>query len=206
MASIQNLTRKQGTYYFRKLVRIGRDQPFRLRLSLKTTNIRQARRRASVLTLLCESHAMAIMVDPQNDGLTAQQRAEIFRRQILIERDRLEVCTPSCRSFHPPITMTSTKLLPCASMQASSPQLTGSERAGSTTSSSLGSITRTTMIRSWSWPGLILPPRLRRRAPTRLHQLVLPRLGSDIPICAPRWPVKSSIRLGSKPFASSGRS
>jgi len=91
MASIQNLTRKQGTYYFRKLVRIGSDQPFRLRLSLKTTNIRQARRRASVLTLLCESHAMAIMVDPQNDGLTAQQRAEIFRRQILIERDRLEV-------------------------------------------------------------------------------------------------------------------
>lgn len=47
MASIQNLTRKQGTYYFRKLVRIGSDQPFRLRLSLKTTNIRQARRRAS---------------------------------------------------------------------------------------------------------------------------------------------------------------
>jgi len=33
---------------------------------------------------------MTMMADLARDGLTAAQRAEIFRRQMLVERDRLE--------------------------------------------------------------------------------------------------------------------
>lgn len=76
---------------FRKLVRIGRDQRFRLRLSLKTTSRRRAALLAPAMTLICERLAMNMTAKIAIDGLTASQRAEIFRRQMLVERDRLEV-------------------------------------------------------------------------------------------------------------------
>ena len=91
MAGIQNVTRKQGTYYYRKLIRLGPDKPFRLRMSLKTTSRKRAALLAPAMTLLCERVAMNMMAKMRSDGLTAEQRAEIYRRQMLIERDRLEI-------------------------------------------------------------------------------------------------------------------
>jgi integrase len=91
MCSIQNVTRKQGTYYFRRLIRLGPDKPFRLRFSLKTTSRKRAALLAPAMTLICERLAMNMAAKLSTDGLTASQRAEIFRRQMLVERDRLEV-------------------------------------------------------------------------------------------------------------------
>ena len=90
MSSIQNVSRKQGTYYFRKLIRLGTDKPFRLRLSLKTTSRKRAGLLAPAMTLICERVAMNMMRKMARDGLDSAQRAEIFRRQMLEERDRLE--------------------------------------------------------------------------------------------------------------------
>lgn len=91
MCRIQNVTRKDGTYYFRRLIRLGPDKPFRLRFSLKTTSRRRAALLAPAMTLICERLAMNMTAKIATDGLTASQRAEIFRRQMLVERDRLEV-------------------------------------------------------------------------------------------------------------------
>ncbi|MGB7374114.1 site-specific integrase [Pontixanthobacter sp.] len=90
MAGIQNVTRKQGTYYYRKLIRLGPDKPFRLRMSLKTTCRKRAGLLAPALTLIGERVAMNMMSNMARDGLTGAQRAEIYRRQMLEERDRLE--------------------------------------------------------------------------------------------------------------------
>jgi integrase len=91
MCSIQNVTRKQGAYYFGRLIRLGPDKPFRQRFSLKTTSRKRAALLAPAMTLICERLAMNMTVNIANDGLTAAQRSEIFRRQMLVERDRLEV-------------------------------------------------------------------------------------------------------------------
>jgi len=91
MCGIQNVTRKDGTYYFRRLIRLGPDKPFRLRFSLKTTSRKRVALLAPAMTLICEQLAMTMKANIGTDGLTAQERAEIFRRQMLIERDRLEV-------------------------------------------------------------------------------------------------------------------
>ena len=48
MTRIQNSIRKDGTYYFRRIIRLGDDKPFRIRMSLRTTNHRRARARAAV--------------------------------------------------------------------------------------------------------------------------------------------------------------
>jgi len=91
MCRIQNVTRKQGTYYYRRLIRLGPDKPFRIRFSLRTTCRKRASLLAPALTLICERLAMNMIAKLGSDGLTAAERAEIFRRQMLIERDRLEV-------------------------------------------------------------------------------------------------------------------
>jgi integrase len=91
MCSIQNVTRKEGTYYFGRLIRLGPDKPFRLRFSLKTTSRKRAALLAPTMTLICERLAMNMTAKIATDALTAAQRAEIFRRQMLVERDRLEV-------------------------------------------------------------------------------------------------------------------
>ena len=101
MCGIQNVTRKQGTYYYRKLIRLGADKPFRIRFSLKTTNRRRAGLLAPALTLICERVAMNMMSKMADDGLDAAQRAEIFRCQILIERDRLEAMHASLHVLPP---------------------------------------------------------------------------------------------------------
>ena len=101
MCGIQNVIRKQGTYYYRKLIRLGADKPFRLRLSLKTTSRRRAALLAPALTLICERVAMNMMSNMARDGLTAAQRAEIFRRQMLVERDRLEAMHASLHVLPP---------------------------------------------------------------------------------------------------------
>ncbi|WP_430388269.1 site-specific integrase [Blastomonas fulva] len=90
MHAIQNLSRKDGTYYFRRLVRLGQDKPFRLRVSLRTNQYRRARFMGPALALACEKLTMNMMRNIAGDNLTAVQRAEIFRRQIILERDRLE--------------------------------------------------------------------------------------------------------------------
>lgn len=69
MSSIQNVSRRHGTYYFRKLIRLGADKPFRLRLSLKTTSHRRAGLLAPALTLICERVAMNMMSKMARDGL-----------------------------------------------------------------------------------------------------------------------------------------
>lgn len=101
MCGIQNVTRKHGTYYFRRLIRLGPDKPFRLRLSLKTTSRRRAALLAPALTLICERLAMNMIAKLHDDGLNAAQRAEIFRKQMLIERDRLEIMHAQLQ-IHPP--------------------------------------------------------------------------------------------------------
>ncbi len=101
MCGIQNVTRKQGTYYYRKLIRLGADKPFRLRLSLKTTSRRRAALLAPALTLICERVAMNMMSKMARDGLTGAERAEIYRRQILVERDRLEAMHASLHILPP---------------------------------------------------------------------------------------------------------
>lgn len=90
MCGIQNVTRKHGTYYYRRLVRLAGNKPFRLRFSLRTTSRRRAGLLAPALTLIAERLAMTMMANIAADCLTAEQRAEIFRRQMLAERDRLE--------------------------------------------------------------------------------------------------------------------
>lgn len=101
MCGIQNVTRKQGRYYYRRLIRLGGDKPFRLRLSLKTTSRRRAALVAPALTLICERVAMNMMSKMARDGLTGAQRAEIYRRQMLIERDRLEAMHASLHVLPP---------------------------------------------------------------------------------------------------------
>lgn len=90
MCKIQNVARAHGLYYYRRLIRLGRDKPFRLRFSLRTTSRRRAALLAPALTLIAERLAMTMMASIAADRLTAPQRAEIFRRQMLVERDRLE--------------------------------------------------------------------------------------------------------------------
>lgn len=91
MCRLQNVTRKDGVYYYRRLIRIGADRPFRLRLSLRTTCRQRAAIMAPALTTACIRIVTRLMATPEHDGLTEAQRAEIFRRQVLIERDRLEI-------------------------------------------------------------------------------------------------------------------
>lgn len=90
MTSIQYVSRKDGTYYFRRTVRLGDDKPFRLRLSLRTMNHRQAKAIAPALAMACEVVRRRLMTTMGRDGLSAAQRAEIFKRQMLRERDRIE--------------------------------------------------------------------------------------------------------------------
>ena len=101
MCGIQNVTRKHGTYYYRKLIRLGPDKPFRLRLSLKTTSRRRAALLAPALTLICERVAMNMMSKMGRDGLTGAERAAIYRRQMLVERDRLEAMHASLHILPP---------------------------------------------------------------------------------------------------------
>lgn len=90
MTRIQNSIRKDGTYYFRRIIRLGNDKPFRIRLSLRTTDHWRARIMTPTLVVKSEALRMSMMQTMNRDGLTADQRAEIFRRQMLRERDRLE--------------------------------------------------------------------------------------------------------------------
>src|SRR3989344_7196379 len=90
MTRIQNSIRKDGTYYFRRIIRLGNDKPFRIRLSLRTTAPCRARIMPPTLVVKSETLRMSMMQTMNRDGLTADQRAEIFRRQMLRERDRLE--------------------------------------------------------------------------------------------------------------------
>ena len=90
MTRIQNSIRKDGTYYFRRIIRLGEDKPFRIRMSLRTTNHRRARIMTPALVVKSEALRMSMLQTISRDGLTAEQRAEIFRRQMLRERDRLE--------------------------------------------------------------------------------------------------------------------
>lgn len=90
MTRIQNSIRKDGTYYFRRIIRLGNDKPFRIRLSLQTTDHCRARIMTPTLVVKSEALRMSMMQTMNRDGLTADQRAEIFRRQMLRERDRLE--------------------------------------------------------------------------------------------------------------------
>lgn len=101
MSRIQNVLRKDGLYYFRRQVRLGSDKPFRLRLSLRTTNPKVAKVLAPMMTLACERLAMNMMANMAGDSLTAHQRAEIYRRQILVERDRLELMHAKLQVFPP---------------------------------------------------------------------------------------------------------
>lgn len=91
MSRIQNVSRKDGTYYYRRLIRLGSDKPFRLRLSLRTMSHSRARIMAPALTVVCEKLRMTMIRSMGRDGLSAAQRAEIFKRQMLKERDRLEM-------------------------------------------------------------------------------------------------------------------
>lgn len=91
MSRIPNVTRKQGIYYFRRLIRLGVQKPFRIRISLRTRCHKRASLLSAALTLFCEQAAMTITSNPETQILTAEQRAAIFRDQLLIERDRLEV-------------------------------------------------------------------------------------------------------------------
>ena len=90
MTSIQYVSRKDGTYFFRRIIRLGDDKPFRLRLSLRTMNHRQAKAIAPALAMACEAVRKRMMATMGGDGLSAAQRAEIFKRQMLRERDRIE--------------------------------------------------------------------------------------------------------------------
>jgi integrase len=101
MCGIQNVIRKHGIYYYRKLIRLGSDKPFRIRLSLKTTSRRRAALLAPALTLICERVAMNMVRKIGRDGLTGAERAEIYRRQMLVERDRLEAMHASLHILPP---------------------------------------------------------------------------------------------------------
>lgn len=68
MCGIQNVARKQGTYYYRKLIRLGLISPFWLRLTLKTTSRRSAALLAPALTLFCERGAMNTKAKMAREG------------------------------------------------------------------------------------------------------------------------------------------
>ncbi|TIX50500.1 site-specific integrase [Alteraurantiacibacter aquimixticola] len=91
MSRIQNVSRKDGTYYFRRVIRLGNDNPFRIRLSLKTMIHARAKVMAPALSVVSEAIRLRMTQNIGRDGLSASQRAEIFKRQMLRERDRLEM-------------------------------------------------------------------------------------------------------------------
>src|SRR5690606_17670424 len=99
MSRIQNVIRKDGTYYFRRVVRLGAAKPFRLRLSLRTTSHRVARVMGPALSVACENLRMSMIQTIKSDGLSGAERAEIFRRQMIVERDRLEVMHAKLQLF-----------------------------------------------------------------------------------------------------------
>lgn len=90
MSSIQFVSRKDGTYYFRRTIRLGVDKPFRLRLSMRTMCHLRAKTIAPALVVTCDALRTKMMATIERDGLTAAQRAAIFKAQIVRERDRLE--------------------------------------------------------------------------------------------------------------------
>lgn len=90
MSRIQFVSRRDGTYYFRRVIRLGVDKPFRLRLSMRTMCHGRARAIAPALVVTCDALRAKMMATVERDGLTAAQRAAIFKAQILRERDRLE--------------------------------------------------------------------------------------------------------------------
>lgn len=91
MCSIQNVARKQVTYYLYRIIRLAPDRPFRPRFSFKTTSRKRAALLAPAMTLICKRLAMTMTAKIATDGLSAAQRAEILPRQMVVERGRLDV-------------------------------------------------------------------------------------------------------------------
>src|SRR3546814_13817728 len=87
MTRIQNSIRKDGTYYFRRIIRLGDDKPFRIRMSLRTTNHTRARIMTPALVVRSEALRLSMIETISRHGLTADQRAESIRRQIVRARD-----------------------------------------------------------------------------------------------------------------------
>lgn len=75
MSSIQFVSRKNGTYYFRRAIRLGSDKPFRLRLSMRTMCHARAKAIAPALVVTCDVLRTKLMATIEKDGLTAAQRA-----------------------------------------------------------------------------------------------------------------------------------
>ena len=90
MGGVTNLFRRGAVYYYRRTMRWRTGERQCICLSLRTRRLGVARHRATLLAAYCERlHARlgGLMTDKL---LSSAQRHEIFNRQLIAERDRLD--------------------------------------------------------------------------------------------------------------------
>lgn len=90
MPAIQNVERRGAVYYWRRTVRFLDGKSFTVRLSLRTTNQAVARRLGCALTAKSETLKMTLTHADRTATLTAEQKADIFRRALENMRDELD--------------------------------------------------------------------------------------------------------------------
>ena len=90
MPAIQNVGRRNAVYWFAVEVRFGDRKRFKVHISLKTKEQAVARLMGPALTAASEAIKIRMTANFNNDGLSPAERAEVFRREVIKERDRLE--------------------------------------------------------------------------------------------------------------------
>lgn len=91
MTAITNLIRRGAVYYYRRNIRWPDGISQRICLSLKTRRLSVARQRGARLADRCETFRRVLAMDHDNCSLSMAQRRRIFARQLVVERDALEL-------------------------------------------------------------------------------------------------------------------
>lgn len=91
MCAITNLFRRGAVYYYRRNIHWPDGISQRICLSLKTRRLSVARQRGARLADRCETFRRDLAMEHDNCSLSMAQRREIFARQLVVERDALEL-------------------------------------------------------------------------------------------------------------------
>ncbi|MEO1969453.1 MAG: site-specific integrase [Sphingomonadaceae bacterium] len=91
MTAITNLFRRGAVYYYRRNIHWPDGISQRICLSLKTRRLSVARQRGARLADRCETFRRVFAMDHDNCSLSMAQRRKIFERQLVVERDALEL-------------------------------------------------------------------------------------------------------------------
>ena len=99
MAVSTNVSRRpNGTYSFRRTLDLGNGNQIRSRVSLRTRLKREATFRAAALNVHLEVFQLRMKMDDQFTGLSATERAEVYRHELLRARDNLAVTRADLQS------------------------------------------------------------------------------------------------------------